>query len=524
MKAEIPLPLPNELLYSAIARGLLRTEISHPLFSHALHEQASYTVHPLAPADLNLISRNLHTISGWNLSGAEILNRHTLFRTAAPFINQGFPDACCMCERSIYGSLRRRLLYTLMISAGYRLRVCKSCMAEDLKKHGEAYWHGDHQLGYLRCCPTHGTLLNDTDVQPALDRVYVAAEKATILEGPSLTPDEQALHARVARQLHRLMTDREYPFARSAFANAYRCTMAHRGVHVGRSNHVHEDLLAHYGEKPLRSLGFKVIDGRLLSCWLYRDATGNGPPAQFFALLADRCGEDLPAMLAKSAPENQPHDSPWPCVNPTCTHYQKRIILSRTPARSSNYFTFKCPVCQLSYKRDRAMTRRPDGTFEFTLTRRDTTICDSIIRDLWMDPHLSLKTISEKVSLHPETVRVYAGRLGLPGVGQRTVLDATPRRSPHMVAHERNLKRREEWLALLAMSEKTSADGQRLQVLKRALRVYDPTWAAIQPALAALNRRDPKVVQKLHELGRLKRSHICAQRHQKSDPTAMSSE
>lgn len=505
MKAEIPPPLPNELLYSAIARGLLRTGANHLHLSQAVHHQATYTVHPLVPANLNLVSSNLRAIAGWNLSGAEILNRHTLFRAAAPFVNQGYPDAQCMCERSIYGSLRRRPLYTLMIRAGYRLRVCPACVTADREKHGEAYWHAEHQMGWLRCCPTHGTQLRDTDVQPALDRMYVAAEQSCLIETPPIPAAALELHSRLGRQLQTLMTDREHTFSLSSFANAYRDKMWLLGTRVGRSNHVHEDLIAHYGEESLRSLGFNVANGRLQSCWLYRDSTGNGPPAQFFALLADRCGEELLSLLAVSAPEHQPDEAPWPCMNPGCTHHQQRIIMNRSPSRRSRHFTFRCPVCLVSYKRDRAMTRRSDGTFEFTLTGRDTTHHDSQIRQLWMDPTLTLKAISEKLGLYSQTVRLYAGRLGLPAVGNRTVLQPTRAQDPAIAAHERNLKRREEWSALMAKQEKTISELRRLQALKRALRAYDPTWSATQPALATLDRRDPKLVQELHELGRLKR-------------------
>jgi hypothetical protein len=44
------------------------------------------------------------------------------------------------------------------------LRVCRQCIRDDLKRHGESYWHRSHQLPGVHICLKHNGELMETNV------------------------------------------------------------------------------------------------------------------------------------------------------------------------------------------------------------------------------------------------------------------------------------------------------------------------------------------------------------------------
>lgn len=54
-------------------------------------------------------------------------------------------------------------LLTSRFRAHHPLKACAACMESDLKTWGWAYWHLQHQFPGVWICPTHGTLLQESD-------------------------------------------------------------------------------------------------------------------------------------------------------------------------------------------------------------------------------------------------------------------------------------------------------------------------------------------------------------------------
>jgi hypothetical protein len=77
-------------------------------------------------------------------------------------------------------------------------RLCPGCFEEDLKRHGEPYWHRSHQLPGVWVCLRHECFLHETDAMVAGSRTDLRLPHQTTAKPLGLEPVPIAL-MRVAR-------------------------------------------------------------------------------------------------------------------------------------------------------------------------------------------------------------------------------------------------------------------------------------------------------------------------------------
>jgi hypothetical protein len=147
MLNQFPQPYQKELLYSVFARyhkysGNRDTDQSYnELFGGLMRNT------PFLPNGLNyfyskIIGKPTHTIN-------ELINRHTLYPYLACYLHgfqrRGLKD-------QIIGS---KSSWVILGSISKFLRLCPHCIEQDYLKIGEVYWHVEHQIAAVRCCPEH---------------------------------------------------------------------------------------------------------------------------------------------------------------------------------------------------------------------------------------------------------------------------------------------------------------------------------------------------------------------------------
>lgn len=173
----LPKPLPDELLYSALARATYRYGYWSPKrLLDAVYGRRTVTAVPDLPGNLSALVRL--TEEHWRLSLDDLVSQHTLLGYYTHFRGALARRQALDAMAGHGGSLHVRL----GVCAGSALkprtfRLCPQCHAQDIERFGEAYWHRAHHLPGVLVCHLHGRVLHETDVpfRPLGRHAYMAA-------------------------------------------------------------------------------------------------------------------------------------------------------------------------------------------------------------------------------------------------------------------------------------------------------------------------------------------------------------
>ncbi len=154
-----PLPYPDELIYSTIARAGIRQGITSPkeLLDEIFQSRGIIATIDL-PNHLSAVSRLLPT----KYSAEGIIYNHTLFPIYAPFVPEERRKRCLEWMR---GKSQGAVHLALGVTAS-RIKVpryicyCPLCLLAQKNEHGEYYWIRDWQVPGIESCSKHGYLIN----------------------------------------------------------------------------------------------------------------------------------------------------------------------------------------------------------------------------------------------------------------------------------------------------------------------------------------------------------------------------
>ncbi|WP_339418539.1 MULTISPECIES: TnsD family Tn7-like transposition protein [unclassified Pseudomonas] len=153
-----PQPFPDELLYSlAVRYHRLSANHSYRRTSQDLFGVYSRTCGSILPCCLGTLSKEL----AWAYSVHELINNFTLFPLYEPFLSEAKRSAARI---AMAGDSGTGLKMSLGLTASGFLkhasfRYCESCVTEDRRNCGSAYWHRIHQAMGSCVCPLHGKAL-----------------------------------------------------------------------------------------------------------------------------------------------------------------------------------------------------------------------------------------------------------------------------------------------------------------------------------------------------------------------------
>lgn len=279
-----PSLLPDELLYSAVARLKSRLRVSeHSRFEALLFGDNQGTAVVDLPAR---VSRLLERIPGSSqLRVDDLLWKHTLLPLHTAFTTAKRARAALTSLQIGSGQGVHRLLNAnaRMPPTPESLQFCPACLIQDAADYGEPYWHRIHQAPGVMRCPIHGQRLKRSTLQRTRRQnrhVFVPAMDACPPDAPelrcSLTLLEQQ-HA--SRDLLWLLETPVMGWESGVLATAY----AHLSVAAGYGKEsgqlaltrIESDVARHYGETSLASLGIPFQEHRKSRSWIVRLVRGD---------------------------------------------------------------------------------------------------------------------------------------------------------------------------------------------------------------------------------------------------------
>lgn len=212
MPLEIPPPLPDELVYSALARAKYRLGWATTPFSQRLFGGRTIIVRPHLCGQLDTVATTTAAAAGWTRSAEQLRDRHTLFPLISPLLNdQHWPK----CVAALHGDRVSRnhvgvCRQILGVTPFTLLKTCPTCRRKDRGDFGEAYFHGIHQVPGVWVCAIDGEALQECEVSAEPD-YYTALDEITEFRRLRIPQEQVWLQLRIASGLHDLMRTPEQP-------------------------------------------------------------------------------------------------------------------------------------------------------------------------------------------------------------------------------------------------------------------------------------------------------------------------
>jgi len=151
----IPIPFPDEILYSRIIRYCKINGLSKAQAYLKLFGKRKIIINPRLPGHIKNFENH-----GFGCSQIIIENQ-----TCYKFFINLFPTLKLQLFKSmLFGNasqvIRNAQVTNFKVSDDFTLKYCKSCISEDLKKIGVSYWHLVHQQPFQLICPEHFQILS----------------------------------------------------------------------------------------------------------------------------------------------------------------------------------------------------------------------------------------------------------------------------------------------------------------------------------------------------------------------------
>ncbi|MGO9952484.1 MAG: TnsD family Tn7-like transposition protein, partial [Dissulfurispiraceae bacterium] len=325
MLCHLPVPYPDELLYSDIARYIVH--ISPCTVSVATEHIFGRRIRPHIdlPCSLNTLAERTWPI--WQMSGEDIADRLTLF----PYYSRFVPsDRVNRCLKGLLSDDGQGVHACLGVNASrvkipLYLRFCKTCRESDIDEYGETYWHRSHQLAGVLVCPQHGDPLINTNIsmRPTIHSLYADATRNT---SNSTTDDDCKLRdqdmqtaAKIAIRCQEMLLGQVSQWDAQDIHFKYRQSALERGFYKGVSFFLPTELkrafLSFFGHDLLSRMGSDVDVNR--HDWI--DDIFNKPRRLFHPVLHAMIQIFLETI--PNIPSNTSFGSgPWRCLNPYAKH------------------------------------------------------------------------------------------------------------------------------------------------------------------------------------------------------------
>lgn len=368
MHLELPPPLPDELLASAIARGAARLGVRPFRLRRQLFDNPHTTIHPLLTQGLQAISLSLQNRCGWNLSAQRLRDEHTLYLAAAPFLPQKVYDAYAAdaCFTDGQGGLLCSLRASLFLDPAHTLRACLACQQDDRRRFGESYWHRIHQFPGLKLCPHHAATLHATNVLASI-KLLPPLEETRLNDTVQVTKGARTYQLAQAHDIQWLLNKPSTHLDRAKLAHALFSSTDHKSTSTTRisPSQIQAMVRSRLSEDALESTrnGFSSLGWTAL---IAGKASFGASPYQCSALA---CAARISLeQLVNSANQVSAADTgPWCCINPNCTEHSIPAIKCRFRIENQKRFGFLCERCLTRYSRLRPLRNNPDGSFGFQI-------------------------------------------------------------------------------------------------------------------------------------------------------------
>lgn len=373
MNIEVPPPLPDELVFGAISRARSRLGMSTESISRRIFDTV-VIVRPHFCGRLDDVAERLRDRAGWKHDAISLRNQHSLAPIALPFIPA---YSRLKCEKALHSTEKRIKVLNiprtvLGITPFSKLRSCLRCQADDLDTFGEAYWHRIHQIPALKICPYHLRPLIEHSVT-AEPRIYTTLEESESIAEFEVEKEAFPLQEAIGRNFTDLLNQPIKGFDREQFAETYRISLSRKQLRVGNSWRMAKALESYFGQIALATAdSSSPVTVSRLARNFYSHQKKILLPTQFFAIAATHLSDTLRNLIETSRSIPRPEKKPWPCMNPMCSRHGSNIITTKI-YKGHQRWSFRCPECRFTYYRDDPLIRNLDGSFDFSMSRKNSS-------------------------------------------------------------------------------------------------------------------------------------------------------
>lgn len=493
--------LPDETVYSVASRYLDRMQ-----FRSSSVVGKHFFASPTKGAGTDLLSNLEHLVQALPPShiytSDMIIDRHTLFPLYAPFLVPS--QAAILRERMKANGMAVHGIAGIASTSVPRpqwLRYCPLCVDSDRQAFGECYWHRVHQAPGVLVCPVHECLLENSCIHVRFGNTiahFHSAERSVHSVLPRLTPAHKSLS--LIQLAHNVVWLLEHPVSLDPgfVQQQYKQLLAGRGLITVsgklRSIELKEGFSDYYPANLLEDLGCNRADSQ--QNWLAKWTTMHHPLHHL--LLMQWLGQTPQHFLTQPLQAPSPFGKgPWPCLNPLCSHYKERVILSYFAGQQNKQplATFACH-CGFTYSRA-GPDAAPSAAFRIGKVVQYGSLWDEQLRTYWCDQTLSTEHVARLMRSSADTLRRQAARLDLPfapviqrrGKRPRIYSDAiNERRDGYRRLWEQALKEHSN----TGVRKMFSATGNAYSWLKR----HDPDWLSSHwPAKATREAAHERLVR-----------------------------
>lgn len=328
MLSHLPLPYPDELLYSVIARykAYFKPK-SCQIFTSQIFGRYKAAPSVDLPNSLNAVCEQTWPV--WRMSAEDIALRLTLFPYYAYYTPKEKSDKSL--QALLFDGNGRCFnllgLHGRTTKVPLKLRYCRSCRETDLSKYGETYWHRSHQMTGVIVCPEHGELLINSEAlfRPIGSGDYIDATSCTnkahrFGQELCLNTRELAISIKVAKRCQEMLAGQSNSWGKENKVSAYRQAAMQVGLIKGENlliaSELQREFLSFYGEKLLSEFG--VVINPYNTYWLrsmFHNFARSYDPSQ--NVLLQIFFEDIKVNTQAKKPFGH---GPWKCPNPYAKH------------------------------------------------------------------------------------------------------------------------------------------------------------------------------------------------------------
>jgi hypothetical protein len=526
-----PSQYPDELFYSICARY-------HAMMSYPNRESVNDELfgedRPVANVDLprNLDHFTAALPTNQYYTSDCIIARHSLSNLYAPFLTEA--NARRLRDEMKVTNTRSisRLLNAAGLSDSVRnpqwFRYCPECVISDRREFGETYWHRQHQVPGVEVCTTHELFLNNSCVETCLlphKGLFPAESSAQLLEFRSLDANSPEHRSFLA-----LARDACWLLSESSFGSGWEvlrygiAELLEEKKFTTSDGKIRGRLLAaavrsHYGADFLDSLQCFLSKEPTRHSWvqsfisnLMRNKRSSHPLRflvmfQFFGLSAESFFEKFSQKPLQSMETQVFGTSPFPCLNPVCTKFRRRVIQSfqvKSDWARIPIGIFSCE-CGYTYVR-RNLPNSHDDIFYKDYTKCHGPVWESALKGMWYDTSLSAIEMCRRLDIQFQRIKWHAVRIGLefPRVGPNNKVLIVKQSYVDRVLKSRSLKvpqsrirdaKREGWLA--AARKNPNASRTQLQMMERRiyywLHTHDGEWLKVNTPQGHTADRNPNL-------------------------------
>lgn len=257
---QLPVPYPDELLYSVIARAAYRNAHWSPKgLMAAVFGDPKVLACPDLPGRLELLCGSARILAaGRRLSLRDIALRYTLVGYYTHYLGGTERDRMLAFMAGKAAHLHLRLgICAGVVNAPKAFRLCPICMNLDLRQMGETYWRRSHQLPGVLVCPEHASPLWQTCVpmRPIGRHEHVYAHGRFLLSGQPMLEAHGSVHEELLALAVAATRLLDAPVTEQGPLHDYREGFRSRGFHGRRgAERIWQALLDLYGLDVMRLL------------------------------------------------------------------------------------------------------------------------------------------------------------------------------------------------------------------------------------------------------------------------------